>query len=81
MEIQLQKRAGYHCVRGNGPTLMSVIPTMCRKEFREVVVGGAGGSGEGRGLRLTDVAKTESIEEKDIKSFPRAHFPLAFLEL
>ena len=48
-------------MRGNGPTLMSVIPTMCRKEFREVVVGGAGGSGEGRGLRLTDVSKTEAI--------------------
>lgn len=41
-------------MKGNGPALMGVVPTMCRKEFRGVVVVWAGGTGG----RLRDLAKT-----------------------
>ena len=58
-------------MKGNGPALMGVVPTMCRKEFRGVVVvvwaGGTGG-------RLRDLAKTVCRIEGH-QAISKVHFP------
>ena len=56
-------------MKGNGPKLMDVVPTTCWKAFRGMWLG----QGDRR-VKLRDLAKTESVEEKDIKSCQRMDF-------
>lgn len=56
-EIELQK----HHMRGNGPALQGVVPTVSGKDVR--------GMGRYSRARPGDLGKTESVEEKDMKPF------------